>query len=144
MIWGYYFWKHPFPFKFKNVYVSIAVTDDLISFTSSTIPCTDKMPCKDKERVARDKIRCDVCGNILRRPYRIRCYARRRQYDPPERHVDRNLANKNQIIYMNSSQGQGKVSIEKTPSHFCYQRFNYITFGVWGVDKRSFPSKLNN
>ena len=46
---------------------------------------------RDKERVARDKIRCDVCGNILRRPYRVRCYARRRQYDPPERHVDRKM-----------------------------------------------------
>lgn len=46
---------------------------------------------RDRERVKRDKLRCDVCGNLLRRPYRIRCYKRRSSQDLPEHKVDRKL-----------------------------------------------------
>lgn len=46
---------------------------------------------RDKQRVTRDKICCDVCGNLLRRPYRVRCYRRRTPYDPPETEVDRKM-----------------------------------------------------
>ncbi|CAK8995043.1 Uncharacterized protein SCF082_LOCUS4189 [Durusdinium trenchii] len=46
---------------------------------------------RDKERVSRDKLRCDVCGNLLRRPYRVRCYARRSPKDPPEQKVERTM-----------------------------------------------------
>eukprot|EP00435_Cladocopium_sp_Y103_P017074 s1738_g4.t1 len=46
---------------------------------------------RDKQRVTRDKICCDICGNLLRRPYRVRCYRRRTPYDPPETEVDRKM-----------------------------------------------------